>query len=40
MPRPSPLARFVAGFPGRVRKVWVSEGDRTSVAIYEVEPAR
>ena len=35
----SPLARFVARFPGRVRKVWSSEGDRTAVAIYEVEPA-
>ena len=37
---PSPLARFVAGFPGRVRKVWSRDGDRASVTIYEVEPGR
>ena len=37
---PSPLARFVARFPERVRKVRESETDRSAVTIYEVEPAR
>ena len=37
---PSPLARFVARFPERVRKVWDRETDRSAVTIYEVEPAR
>lgn len=37
---PSPLARFVARFPGRARKVWSQQGDRAAVDIYEVEPAR
>jgi 4-amino-4-deoxy-L-arabinose transferase-like glycosyltransferase len=37
---PSPLARFVARFPDRVREVWSRESDRSAVAIYEVEPAR
>ena len=35
----SPLARFVAAFPVRVRKVWGRETDRSAVAIYEVSPA-
>ena len=37
---PSPLARFVAAFPDRVRKVWGREGDRASVTIFQIEPAR
>jgi hypothetical protein len=36
---PSPLVRFVARFPDRVREVWSRESDRSAVAIYEVEPA-
>ena len=36
----SPLARFVARFPGRVREVWGREGGRSAVVIYQVEPAR
>ena len=36
---PSPLARFVAEHPERVRKVWGREADRSAVTIYEVEPA-
>ncbi len=35
----SPLARFVAQSPRRVREVWSRESDRSAVAIYEVEPA-
>jgi hypothetical protein len=37
---PSPLARFVAAFPGRVRRVWGRESDRAAVTIYRIEPAR
>jgi hypothetical protein len=37
---PSPLDRFVARFPQRVRKVWNGESDRSAVTVYEVEPAR
>ena len=37
---PGPLARFVAGSPGRVRKVWGGEADGSSVAIYEVKRRR
>jgi hypothetical protein len=37
---PSPLARLVAAFPDRVRKVWSRESDRSAVAIYEVASAR
>jgi hypothetical protein len=37
---PSPLARFVAAFPGRVRKVWSRETSHAAVTIYEVQPAR
>ena len=36
---PSPLERFVARYPERVRKVWGRETDRTAVAIYQIEPA-
>ncbi len=36
----SPLARFVARFPGRVRTVWSGDGDTSSVVIYRLEPAR
>jgi hypothetical protein len=36
---PSPLARFVARYSGRARKVWGRESDRSAVTIYEVEPA-
>lgn len=37
---PSPLGRFVARFPGRVRAVWSGAGGRSSVVIYEVVPGR
>jgi hypothetical protein len=36
---PSPLIRFVAEHPERVRKVWGREADGSSVVIYVVEPA-
>jgi hypothetical protein len=36
---PSPLDRFVARSPDRVREVWSRESDRSAVAIYEVGPA-
>jgi hypothetical protein len=36
---PSPLARFVARYPERARKVWSRETDRSAVMIYEIEPA-
>ena len=35
---PSPLARFVAEHPERVREVWSREADGSAVVIYEVEP--
>jgi hypothetical protein len=37
---PSPLARFVERSPGRAREVWGRQTDRSTVTIYEVEPAR
>lgn len=37
---PSPLARFVARYPGRTREVWDRESDHSAVTIYEVVPAR
>ena len=37
---PSPLARFVAEHPERVRKVWSRETDRCAVMIYEVVTGR
>jgi hypothetical protein len=37
---PSPLARFVAQHPGRVREVWSRQTDRAAVRLYEVEPVR
>jgi hypothetical protein len=36
---PSPLPRFVAAAPTRVRKVWSRQGERSRVTIYEVIPA-
>jgi hypothetical protein len=36
---PSPLARFVARYPRRARKVWGRESDRSAASIYQVEPA-
>jgi hypothetical protein len=37
---PSPLARFIARHPWRVRSAWDREADRSAVTIYEVESSR
>jgi hypothetical protein len=37
---PSPLTRFVAQHPERVRQVWGHDAERSSVMLYQVEPIR